>query len=683
MSERNARLSLITDRKIGTKIGAGVAAVLVILAVSSVFAYFAFTQVSSAVEGYSGLVADSAQFRDIDRQVTVYRGRVREFVFSGDQNTAATASKEGEALRELIAAGLTRTIQQERHLLLEDAAKQATLYATGFDKLRAITAERAKQGTEVLDVAGQQMTDGADRLIAVAEKVSNVDLQRRAEEARRLSLAARLDVNKRLGRHDAAAAKSAEQQFADLAQVMTQLDAATKDRDPNMMVDSNLFVKSEFELIETYQAAFHQATKLDAEELALVNGPMQQAGDALVADTVKAVVSNQADQAARERELVQVTASGKIRVLLLALVGLAVGVVLAWLIGRGISRAVRNMSTAMQTLASGDKTVVIPGVGRKDEIGQMADSVQVFKEDLIRADELAVAEKAAQVAKEQRASRLEGLVNDFETKVGGLVGILSSASTEMEATAQSMSSNATRTNQQASNVAAAAEQASAGVQTVASAAEALSGSIEEINRQVAHSSQITDQAVTDARHTDEIVRALADGAQKIGQVVDLITNIASQTNLLALNATIEAARAGDAGKGFAVVASEVKNLANQTGKATEEIGAQIAQIQSATGQAVDAIRGITSTIEEVSTITTTIAAAVEGQGAATAEITRNVQQTAASTREVTSNIAGVSQASNETGAAAGQVLNAASDLSKQAERLTQEVNTFVAGVRAA
>ncbi len=269
----------------------------------------------------------------------------------------------------------------------------------------------------------------------------------------------------------------------------------------------------------------------------------------------------------------------------------------------------------------------------------------------------------------------------FEAKVGTLVSMLSSGATELQATAQSMSATATQTNKQATTVAAAAEEASAGVQTVAAAAEELASSINEIGRQVAHSTKITEKAVGDARRTDTIVRALADGAQKIGDVVQLINGIAAQTNLLALNATIEAARAGDAGKGFAVVASEVKSLATQTAKATDEIGAQIKQIQGATREVVEAIKAIGATIDEVNVIASNIAAAVEEQGAATAEIARNVQQTAASTQQVTATIAGVSQAANDTGIAAGQVLGAASGLSQRAEQLTGEVNRFVAGVR--
>ncbi len=350
---------------------------------------------------------------------------------------------------------------------------------------------------------------------------------------------------------------------------------------------------------------------------------------------------------------------------------------------RGVSRPITAMTGAMRRLAERDMAAEIVGLGRKDEIGAMAGAVQVFKDNMLKADQLAAAQEAERAAKEQRAARLDALVRGFEAKVASLVGLLASAATEMEATARAMSATAGETNGQAASVAAAAEEASAGVQTVAASAEELSSSIGEITRQVAQSSKITEQAVADARRTDATVRALAEGAQRIGQVVELISNIAGQTNLLALNATIEAARAGDAGKGFAVVASEVKSLAGQTAKATEEISAQITQLQTSTREAVEAIKGITTVIEEVSTIATAIASAVEEQGAATAEIARNVQQTAGSTQLVTTNIAGVSQGAASTGAAADQVLSAAGDLSRQAELLSAEVSGFVSEVRAA
>ncbi|MDR3537779.1 MAG: methyl-accepting chemotaxis protein [Acetobacteraceae bacterium] len=370
--------------------------------------------------------------------------------------------------------------------------------------------------------------------------------------------------------------------------------------------------------------------------------------------------------------------------IIVALGVLAVAVGANWLAAQRIGRPIQGMTDAMHRLAAGDRTVEVPSIGRRGEIGSMADAVQVFKVNALEKERLeaAQAENERQAAEDRRRVMLE-LAASFEAKVGQLVNGLSSSATELQATAGSMSATAAHTTQQASTVAAAAEEASAGVQTVSAAAEELSSSISEISRQVAHSSKITGQAVADAQRTDKIVQALADGAEKIGHVIGLITNIAGQTNLLALNATIEAARAGDAGKGFAVVASEVKSLANQTAKATEEIGMQIAQIQAATKEAVAAIHGITVTIEEVGSISISIATAVEEQGAATAEIARNVHQTAQATQDVTAHIGSVSHAANDTGAAASQVLGAASSLSQQSEQLTVEVDSFVAGVRAA
>ncbi len=279
--------------------------------------------------------------------------------------------------------------------------------------------------------------------------------------------------------------------------------------------------------------------------------------------------------------------------------------------------------------------------------------------------------------------RITEMVGGFEAKVGSLASGLSDSSRRLETMARSLTSIVEATTQQSGEVAHAAEAAGASVSTVAAAADELSASISEIGRQVTHSARMTDRAVKDARHTDDIVRALAEGAGKIGQVVDLITSIAGQTNLLALNATIEAARAGEAGRGFAVVASEVKSLAQQTGRATEEIGAQIGQVQTATHQAVEAIRAITGIIEEVASIATSIAAAVEQQGAATAEIARNVQQMSSNTQLVTSNIADVSRAVTESGSVAGDVLTAAGDCARQSNALTTEVGSFASELRAA
>ncbi len=366
-------------------------------------------------------------------------------------------------------------------------------------------------------------------------------------------------------------------------------------------------------------------------------------------------------------------------VLLAAIISASVGIALV----RGISVPLTAMTGAMRRLAAHDMAVDIGGVGRKDEIGEMAAAVQVFKDNMVTADRLSAEQATESEAKVRRARIVDELTVKFETKVGELVGAVSSAATEMEATAAAMSATAEQTNQQSATVAAAAEQTSVNVQTVATATEELASSVQEISRQVAQSARIAAQASEDAKGTNAAVQTLASGVQKIGEVVTIIQEIANQTNLLALNATIEAARAGDAGKGFAVVASEVKALATQTSKATEQIGGQIVQIQEGTQKTVVAIQGIARTISEINEIAASIASAVEEQSSATQEISRNVQQAASGTREVSSTIVGVKQAATDTGAAADQVLGAARQLSSQAEELTGEVNHFIAEVKAA
>jgi methyl-accepting chemotaxis protein len=372
----------------------------------------------------------------------------------------------------------------------------------------------------------------------------------------------------------------------------------------------------------------------------------------------------------------QLAAIGFCLVLLMAL--------LSWLIARDVLGALDRQKNRMQEIAAGNLDRPVQETDRGDEIGRMAETLEVLRQTGLAARALEAEQIATKTRSEsEKRDSLVALADRFDASVGQLVGLIVSGSGNLETTAKSMTSTAEGTNQRAAVVGSAATQASQRVQTVAAAAEELSSSITEISRQIAQSAEVTSRAVESSRRTDTIVRALSDGAQQIEHVAELISTIAAQTNLLALNATIEAARAGEAGRGFAVVASEVKSLASQTAEATREIGDKIAQIQGATKEAVDAIGGITTTIEEVSRIATSIGAAIEEQGAATTEIARSASQTAEATKEVTSNIDGVSSAANETGSAAGLVLQAASNLSKQAEQLSGEVRSFLAGVRAA
>jgi methyl-accepting chemotaxis protein len=382
-----------------------------------------------------------------------------------------------------------------------------------------------------------------------------------------------------------------------------------------------------------------------------------------------------------------ITSNSVFRNLLALTVALSVGVAAlifsVIIVSRRVVGPVNLMTRAMTALASGDVDVEVPAARRDDEVGRMARAVHVFRDNAVEKARLEAEQADAERRRaEERRAAMVAVADSFEQSVKSVVDGVSSAATEMQATAQQLSTTAEESSRQSANVASASDQASANVQTVAATAEELSVSTTEIGRQVTKSAQIAGNAVKETEATNDTVRGLADAAIKIGQVVDLINDIAGQTNLLALNATIEAARAGEAGKGFAVVASEVKNLANQTAKATEEISQQVASIQDETNDAVGAIEKIRSIIGEVSDIATTIASAVEEQGASTQEIARNVQQAARGTQEVNENIGGVNRAAGETGAAAGQVLGAAQEMSKQAEQMRAEVERFLGEVRA-
>ncbi len=364
--------------------------------------------------------------------------------------------------------------------------------------------------------------------------------------------------------------------------------------------------------------------------------------------------------------------------------GLVIGVGLAWFIGRSIAGPIGRMTQAMQKLASGDTSVEISDQDRADEVGEMAQATQVFKENAIETDRLRKEQAALEERQvQEKREQMQELASSFEESVGTIIATVSSSAGELKDTAQTMAGTAEQTSGQARSVSLASEEASANVQTVAAATEEMTASISEISGQITESNTISQKAITDAEATNKAVKGLADTTQEIGNIVSLIQDIAEQTNLLALNATIEAARAGDAGKGFAVVASEVKSLAEQTAKATEEISVQVNAIQQSSSSTVGAIEGITGVIKQIGERSTQIAAAVEEQNVSTQEISRNVQEAAAGTEKVNGTISEVQTAAETTGAAASQVLSSSDEMAQQFGTLREEVKKFLDGLRAA
>lgn len=401
-------------------------------------------------------------------------------------------------------------------------------------------------------------------------------------------------------------------------------------------------------------------------------------------DLLKVVEDRLAD------DLVELAAAKEIAALeaFLILLGLVLAALTAssgviFFMARSITQPLARLSHTMTTLAEGNTNVAVEDGDRGDEIGGMARSVGFFKDSLIKSRDLANSEAEAIGQRAARAARVSDLTDRFDADIATLLGSVTLASSQLQSTATSMNATAGETSRQATTVAVATEEASTNVQTVAVATEELSGSVVEIGRQVTLSAGIAQKAVEEAKRTNQTVQSLSSGAEKIGDVVKLINEIASQTNLLALNATIEAARAGEAGRGFAVVAAEVKSLAEQTAKATDDIRTQIASIQATSGQAVSAIQTITGTISEINEIASAIAAAVEQQASATQEIARNVQQAAQGTQEISANISGVTDAANDAGAAASQVLSASAELSRQSEMMRRKVEDFIGSIKAA
>jgi methyl-accepting chemotaxis protein len=653
----------------------GFAILLVFCAGLAAFAVSQLTAVRDQVDLLGLQSKNTIRVGEITTELQAIRRGILRYTFDQDEASFTESDKRLARVAELLDEAVRTTKSEERKASYREAAKEIA----DLKVKRAELGESVKRmlaGRAMLYAEGDQMAADVQKFVDAADGTPFAH-NGNALESRVLLV--RVANWRMLATRDA---KGFATFKANVGKAQEQVTLLEKLDLPPELAKQLVVVKSG---IAKYAEAFDKT------------GPNLVRGDELYYKSITPVIASAVEKMDKVKEAIneafkKTTAETGDRIdstitaqEMVAGLAVLLGLAIAFLIARGIIRPLSGLTAGMKELAGGNFGVILPGLDRKDEVGDMAQAVEAFK---VKAEEKARDEaetkiKQDEVLARQRKAEMAKMADDFEGAVGRIVETVSSASRELEVSARTLTSSAARSQELSTTVASASEEASTNVQSVASATEELSSSVNEISRQVQESARMASEAVGQARGTTDRVSELSKAATRIGDVVELINTIAGQTNLLALNATIEAARAGEAGRGFAVVASEVKALAEQTAKATGEIGQQINGIQAATQDSVNAIKEISGTIEKLSEISSTIAAAVEEQGAATQEISRNVQQAAQGTQQVSSNITDVQRGASETGSASSQVLSAAQTLSGDSGRLKSEVSRFLNSVRAA
>jgi methyl-accepting chemotaxis protein len=658
------------------KVMLGFAVVLAVSAASMGIAYLGFERVSSGVATYRNSVSEADLARNIDRELISYRGLARYYVVTGKEDDAKAALSAEASLKDTIDQSMKGTTNPARLDQITRLAREFQAFTRIFADILRVKRDSALVTQNQLARGGNMLRYKLDDLPSNADDSELQAIQFGAKKATEQFQAVTALANTFVINSDQTVAADA---LAHLKFVENSLNAISS-RDEKIVQG----VKEAATLLDDYRQALSKLIANSKEIDGLVT-EMTESATAIGQGSGAMKADLLSDQQRLESETDAIVGETERLIMMLAAGGFLIGGTLALLLGKSISRPMTAMCKAMRELAGGNFDVVLPGLGRSDELGEMAGAVEEFKMQAIAKAERDAAAQDAQNKASSAARRAEliAFADDFEAAVGAIVSNVSASAVQLESAAGTLTRTAETTQSLSSQVAAASEQASSNMQSVATATEQLSTSVDEIGKRVRESNRIAEAAVVQAQQTDGRIGKLSRAAQEIGDVVKLITAIAEQTNLLALNATIEAARAGDAGRGFAVVAAEVKSLASQTAKATDEISSHITGMQGATQESVTAIKEIGGTIAQISSIASSIAGAVAQQSSATQQIARNVQSVAQGTHEAAANIMQVNRGATETGSASEEVLNSAKTLSTESTRLRQELDRFMANIRAA
>ena len=669
--------NLFSNLKVGQKIGLASAVTLGFLAIVAGVGYFGLSGANDNFKEYRGYARQTNELGRIQANLLLARLYAKDYIAKNTDEAAQKVRERIEATVSISDGAKKLFHRPDAVAAIKDVAANMHAYQNSFNRVVELINARNKLVDRMNEI-GPKSERALTKIMESAFRDGDAEASYRAGLTLRHLLLARLYSNRFLVDNLKASGDRAGKELSAVSETAKVMLAELQNPTRRRLADEVVKLASQ------YSKTFQQTQDTINTRNGIIKGTLDVIGPKVADTTEKLKLENKASQ---DRLGPAASASMDRSVLttkIVAILAIVLGSALAFFIGRAISRPVIDMTQAMARLADGNLSAEVPAIGRRDEIGDMAGAVQIFKDNAIEVERLKQQrEEQEKAAEEEKRRQMQELADSFESSVGTVIQTVSSAATELQQTAETMSATAGQTNSQSVVVATASEQASVNVQTVATATEELTASIAEINRQINESNAISQQAVQDANHANRDVQGLAKAAQTISDVVGLISDIAEKTNLLALNATIEAARAGEAGKGFAVVASEVKSLANQTAKATEEIASQVENMQSATGNTVKAIEKIGDIINQIGANATSISSAIEQQNAATQEISRNVQEASTGTQQVASTIVSVRQAAEETGESSSEVLGAAGELSRQSEALRGQVDKFISGLRAA